>query len=201
MLTESRLRAYCVTMSEEILKVRGLLEAAQRKLKDVERQALALRAEITAYEKVCAILSGQEHVAGAESARPNGSSRRQRPISETWRKVFSWIGKQLYAPETEDIFKYTETEGLNVNRNTLRSQLSVYTNQGWLERDGAGYRLSAHGRASLSRSPHEASGPAPDDSPGLDIQEKVNPRSIWDDPIPSDSPSTREIDLDDEIPF
>jgi len=189
-------------MNDQILQIRNLLEASQRKLREVEKQALALRAEITAYEKVCAIISGQEFSIAADGMRgaSGQASRRSRPISETWRTVFSWIGNQARAPETEDIFNYTESAAMGVNRNTLRSQLSVYTKDGWLEREGAGYRLSTHGRASLNGGAHDVSGPAPDDIPEPEIQEKARSRSSWDDPMPPDPP-TREIDLDDEIPF
>jgi hypothetical protein len=137
---------------DELPKVQSLLDAARRKLQDAERQVISLRAEIAAYEKVSLIMTGQDGKSPSRGrARDIGgnSARRSRGMSEVWRRVFVWIGQQTTLPETEDVWTYTQRENLDVNRNTLRSQLSVYTQQGLLDRIDGKYQLSEQGRHML----------------------------------------------------
>lgn len=185
-------------MSDEIAKIRLLLEAAQRKLKELEKQAVGLRSEITAYEKVCAILSGQDlpgasasaSASARSSSNEDGSnSRRSRGLSETWQKVVYWIGSQNAPPETEHIYAYTMQAGLEINRNTLRSQLSVYTTQGILRRVDGHYFVTERGLDMLQTKPSDE--PAAEAEP-----ERLS--SLFSDVRTSEE---KEVDLDDEIPF
>jgi hypothetical protein len=180
-------------MSDEISKVRSLLEAAQRKLKELDRQALTLRAEIAAYERVCLILVGEDPPAsnGRSGHGGEGSGTRKRGLSETWQKVVYWIATQSAPPETENIYTYTQEAGLDINRNTLRSQLSVYssTNQDILRRVDGHYFVTQRGLDMLQNKP-------PDELPSQDEPEQYSTvfKGV---PAPDDEKS----DLDDEIPF
>lgn len=74
-------------------------------------------------------------------------AKRVRPLKSDWKRVLHFIGRRGSA-SLDDIMSFSEAEGLAINRNTLRSQASIYTGQGWLKRLSAGvFQLTPEGAA------------------------------------------------------
>lgn len=52
--------------------------------------------------------------------------------------------------ERVGIWRFIQEQGLSIKRHTLRSQLSIYTQQGLLRREGAAYRLTNDGATAVN---------------------------------------------------
>lgn len=142
---------------DELKRILSLRDDTRKRLLDAERQADMLRVELKIYEKVVGVLTGEAAINGHYKMTEGG--RRRRGISYTWRDIFSWIGRQITAPDTEDIWHYVEANHSQVNRNTLRSQLSVYTEKRLLTREDGKYSLSPAGREAIEQDGAEDSEP------------------------------------------
>lgn len=165
------------------------------KLIDAEKAVEVIRAELRAYKK-----AHEAMVAAGMRPKRTGSasSTRTRALSETWKKVLRFVGsRQAEAVSIDDIMLFIAGAGLEVQRNTLRSQLSIYADRGILERVDAGkYVLTDHGKKvsdfneqlDVSCKPNEVEGGA---------RESVKESTGY-----AASKTTGELpDLDDEIPF
>lgn len=129
-------------MVNSIEPVGALLASAKDRLAKLERQVDLLRGEIAAYERVMGALG---HAWTSETV--GRRTRKRRGLSEAWQQILAWIGDQSRAPTTEEIWEHVDwLEGAEIQRPTLRSQLSIYTRQGLLKRDGSGYILTNAGR-------------------------------------------------------
>lgn len=80
-----------------------------------------------------------------------GKSSGLRGLSEHWKRIFAGIAS--YHPEAatlDDILSIADRLGTPINRNTLRSQASIYAEKGILERVGQGsYRVTPSGAEQL----------------------------------------------------
>jgi len=119
----------------------ALLTNARERLAKAERSVENLRLEVSLYEKALAAVSG-----GMAVRKQQVTTRKKRGLSDSWQDVLAWIGNQAPAPDTEQIWQFVENELLGIQRPTLRSQLSIYTGQGLLERAEGGYRVTETGR-------------------------------------------------------
>ena len=139
-------------MSTELEAVNGLLASARRKLHGLEQEANMVRAEIHAYERVVMVLSGADpSVVDRDSAGSERfATRRKRELSETWKFILAWIGRERAAPDTEAIWGFVQGERLDVQRSNLRSQLSTYTARGFLRREAGRYELTEEGAAAAN---------------------------------------------------
>ena len=73
--------------------------------------------------------------------------KRERQLQPQWVDMLRMIGEQETAT-LDDMEAYGELMGYNIKRNTLRSQVSIYANHGWLERVAQGeFRLTKLGEA------------------------------------------------------
>lgn len=120
-------------------------------LSERERQRENLAAKLAAVDAEIRVLrEAQDRMAGnappmpRQGVAPSGDGRALKPM---WADVLCFIGSQE-AATLDDIMAYIERKELPIQRNTLRSQVSIYTNRGWLERLGtAQFRLTMPGAA------------------------------------------------------
>ena len=79
------------------------------------------------------------------------AERDGRGISEQWRSIFAATAEFWPRPASlDEIMQIAERLDTPINRNTLRSQASVYSDRGLLERVGQGsYRLTREGAVKL----------------------------------------------------
>ena len=122
-----------------------LIEDRRARLGEAERIAERLRIEIAALEE------GRTAVMGGRPARRAPASSTviefPRALSQTWRMVLTFVGEGGPGGRTsEAILGQSAAKDWGVQRNTLRSQLSLYVQRGLVERMAPGqFRLTEAG--------------------------------------------------------
>lgn len=115
-----------------------LIAEARDRLAKAEREAQDARIEIAALEKAKAVI-GQPATAGRHrNDQPRTTRRRNRALSEGWRDVLVAIGRDEAGATLDQIHNYCRDVGLNIERQTLRSQMANYVRRGYLERPQEG---------------------------------------------------------------
>lgn len=118
------------------------LNARRQAVQDARQHVVMLEAELRGFEAAAAFLMRQPTPDDGDDA-PNGEAR----IKGTWRKILAAVAPYHPRATTLDQFEaIAENLGTPTNRNTLRSQMSLYTNQNIVERVKQGeYRLTQEG--------------------------------------------------------
>jgi hypothetical protein len=115
----------------------------------------ALEAEIRALQEATTRMSGgasNDRHHRAPSSRPGET--RERALKREWVSVLEFIGSRQSGASLDDIIAWSELASLNINRNTLRSQTSIYVDRGWLDRISQGvFRLTEAGRQKCGSEP------------------------------------------------
>ena len=108
---------------------------------------------------------------------------RQRALKPEWASALQHIGRQGKS-SLDDMMKWSDDEGAGIKRNTLRSQMSIYADRGWVVRvtDGI-YRLTDEGMAKCGLLPK-----AKNDGGDL-IGSQVAPSSDGDSPVRDPAPT------------
>lgn len=131
----------------------GLIADTRARLDKLERQAEAVRVELAAYERARSIVSGE--LPTRLQARPVATITvgRQRALKREWMQMLSFIAEQPQRiASIDEMDEYATYKGLGIKRNTLRSQLSIYSgvDSGLLERVGPGrYGITDRGLSVL----------------------------------------------------
>lgn len=157
----------------KIEQLSELIERHRRKISDADRRVEMLRAELRGLELARDAMMGGVSAGSAPKRSPRQFGR---AISETWLHVFDYMSSQPgRSATTDELMQFIEREGLPIKRNTLRSQLSIYSSRGVLERIGPGrYRTTESGLSQLGivqnaeGSDVAASEPSIDDQGGHD---------------------------------
>lgn len=139
-----------------IAERKAALERLLAKMAELETSAQRLRGEISGLEYAKSLMAQsadrpQEPVqAGGKATahqvfHPAAALR----LSPLWRQMLEFIGRQMDRTTSLDgMIAYADGEGLSVNRNTLRSQMSIYKSRGYVENPSFGtYRLTDKGMA------------------------------------------------------
>jgi len=122
-------------------------EYLEKKLAELERQKIEIEAQIGAYRDMLAR-------AQQERKRPRSvDGSRGRPISPTWQMMLNFLADTWPASATNDeLVSFAAQRGVNLTRENLRSQLSLYTERGLLERAKTGvYRITEAGAREVGR--------------------------------------------------
>ena len=112
-----------------------------------------LRGQLDALELELKVLN--EVLVRIGSERPNSTEKRARSVSDqdskeralksVWAATLRHIG-QLGKASLDALMAWSDLEGMGIKRNTLRSQMSIYGDRGWVERVSDGvYRLTDEG--------------------------------------------------------
>jgi len=131
-----------------------LINERQRKREKLERQLGEVDAELRAlYEakKLMTVDADQLGQASDESGAEKNIKRRERKLKPEWVNILYFIGHE--GPVSlDEIDAYIDKNDMNINRNTLRSQLSLYnTRYNFLYRtDNKRYMLTDYGRQRIS---------------------------------------------------
>lgn len=137
-------------MTDAVAKVDALIIEAEERLGDLEAKANSARVELQTLHRVRAALVGEPLGAAEGEIYRSAVTGRRRPraLSETWQQLLRFVGSRpSETAEIDELWQEIRRSSLDVSRNTLRSQLSVYADRGYLERVSAGtYRLTDMGR-------------------------------------------------------
>ena len=158
------------------------LDLKRQGVTDARRKLETLEAELRGFEEAVRFMSvpmGRETKPSAAASDLPGRVARdrqsgghapgdgRRPISEQWRGILKATA-DIYpqAVSLDDIQVIAERLGTPTNRNTLRSQVAIYTDRGLMERVSQGhYRLTSLGAAQVGATLPATIGP--DAPPGL----------------------------------
>lgn len=131
-------------MSLVVNKIDQMVAECESRIAEVKRQLRVLEAELDGYKAARATL--QEAGIGRRKIDDEGPLR---ALSDNWRKILLRIGEAgATGMSIDSVERYQNELGYGINRNTIRSQLSVYNSKGFLDRIGGGqYSLTSLGRA------------------------------------------------------
>jgi hypothetical protein len=137
-------------MSTIASKIDHMIAECESRIAEVIRQLRVLQAELDGYR--AAKNSLDQMGIGRRKLDEEGPTR---ALSESWRSVLLQIGEaKNTGMSIDDIFDYQNLLGLGISRNTIRSQLSIYTSKGFLDRIAASrYQLTELGSMVASQEP------------------------------------------------
>jgi hypothetical protein len=195
-------------MSINLASLDGLIAETRVKLDRLERQAEALRVELTAYERARGIVSGELPTRPQTRAVAAGGEGRQRALKREWVQMLKFIAEQPQRTASiDEMDDYAMHEGLGIKRNTLRSQLSIYSgaDSGLLQRVGPGrYGITDRGLETIG-SPESSRAliRAREDSFSADDDYGARPTQPRAEPTHQRALESHASadDLDDDIPF
>lgn len=140
-----------------VTTIDDLIARYTRKIQKAERDIELAQVKIQALEEAKALIKGQDD-APATTVLQTNAGRRGRPMSTAWRDGLKFMARRPDRTASIDqLSHYMEQAGHEMRRNSLRAQLSIYTNsRGWLERAGDGlYRITNSGLAEIGFEPED----------------------------------------------
>jgi hypothetical protein len=128
--------------------LRQMIDERIARREKLKSQLDAVELEIRVLQEAIARLGGVAAPAGdPRSRRAARGESRDRALKDIWVLALRFIGKADRA-SLDDIMQWSDADNIGIKRNTLRSQLSIYAERGWVERVSDGvYRLTASGAA------------------------------------------------------
>lgn len=166
-------------LERQIAEHEAQLTALRRQLDEIDRKTRTIDGALMAYRKTLAHLPHDDPGDRPRPSRSPPAEGRSRAISEQWKALLLYIaGVWPGAVRNDDILGHAETAGIKISRESLRSQLSTYTNRGFLERVEQGvYRITELGareiefalpsaERALGPEPPPPEGPPPGPGPG-----------------------------------
>lgn len=117
---------------------------------ELEKDIQRYQGEISGLEHALRLIQPESNSLQASNHRgnrPDSKLQGSRRLSPTWRRVLHYLSQQPNRTATLDqMMEFAEQVGLDVKRNVLRSQMSIYSNQRHLESVGVGtYRMTDQG--------------------------------------------------------
>lgn len=192
-------------MSVNLASLDGLIAETRAKLDRLERQIEALRVELTAYERARGIVSGELPIRPQARTVTAGGEGRQRALKREWVQMLTFIAERpRRTASIDEMDDYAMHEGLGIKRNTLRSQLSIYSgiDSGLLQRVGPGrYGITDRGLEIIG-SPESPRSLVRAREDNLDTDDDYGTRPTQPRIEPTHQrPPANPDDLDDDIPF
>lgn len=128
--------------------LRQMIDERAARRDKLRSQIEALELEIRVLQEAAARVTGATVPAVERRTRRSvGAEVRDRALKREWASALQFIGRSGTAT-LDDIMSWSAAEGAGIKRNTLRSQLSIYTERGWVERVADGvYSLTPEGAA------------------------------------------------------
>lgn len=127
------------------------LSAKRHERVRLRRSLEIVEAEIRAYEDAWRLVNAPVAETAPEDA--NEGERRERALAPQWADMLRFIGERGKA-SLNDLMAYAADKEHGINRNTLRSQVSIYSERGWLDRVEVGtFRLTEAGAAKCGFDP------------------------------------------------
>lgn len=123
-------------MKNEVLEMIREREGRRDKLR---AQADMLDAEIKVLKEALNRSQGQP-------SKRASTGKRDRPLNQTWTDVLKFIGS-TGETSLDQIYHYAQTKSYEIRKDTIRAQMALYVNRGWLERvtDGV-FKLTEAGQ-------------------------------------------------------
>jgi hypothetical protein len=137
-------------MSLVITKIDQMVAECESRIAEVKRQLRVFEAELDGYKAARSTLN--EAGIGRRRIDEDGPFR---ALSDNWRSILLQIGEGgISGMSIDEIELYQNNKGYGINRNTIRSQLSIYNGKGFLERVGGGrYSLTSLGNIVANQEP------------------------------------------------
>ena len=123
-----------------------MLDEHHARANQLSEQLDAVRVQISALETARNAL--------ARPLRDKWAKKRSRTLKREWAELLRHIGEagKVSLDDSED---YLRSNNIDVNRNTLRSQMALYANEGWLRRVDKGvFELTGEGAAKVGFGDH-----------------------------------------------
>lgn len=134
-------------MATETAVIALMVAERERERQIVQRRLDEIDAQISAIREAAKRMGVDLGVAGAADVRAakRTAGKRDRALTANWITILRFIGSRDTA-SLDEIMEFTEAHALNIQRNTLRSQTSIYADRGWLDRVDQGvFRLTREG--------------------------------------------------------
>lgn len=161
-------------MIDAMKKLQEHIENCDSQIAELQRRINNLSVEKAAYLKALEVLREAPRTAFRPSNDVPG-----RALSDHWRRVLAFIAEQGdRGAFIDEIERFIHSQQLDINRNSIRSQLSLYFTRGFLARiANSRYAITPSGRtaarlASNQESFFEAKKPSPP-SYELDLQSSL----------------------------
>jgi hypothetical protein len=128
--------------------LRQMIDERTARRDKLRSQIDALELEIRVLQEAAARINGAAlSMPEMRPRRPARGESRDRALKAEWALALQFIGQSGTA-SLNDIMSWSDAEGAGIKRNTLRSQLSIYAERGWVKRVADGvYRLTDDGAA------------------------------------------------------
>lgn len=136
-----------------LIAKRDEADQARKRLEDARQSLALLEAELRGWESAARLLNGGVNASAASA--PQGPSAQMRPYGDSnlpamrrqWKTLLAATAKSFPSDlSLDDMERLSVEVGVPANRNTLRSQMSIYAGHGVVERTGTGrYRLTPLG--------------------------------------------------------
>ena len=124
------------------------LETLDKMLEDHNARAEQLREQLDALTREIHVLQAAR-AALAHDHSSASTSRRSRTLKREWAMLLEYIS-EVGKASLDDSERFFCSKGIDVNRNTLRSQMALYANEGWLRRIEKGvFQLTSDGAAKI----------------------------------------------------
>lgn len=125
------------------------LEGLDRILEEYRQHASELRRQLDSVsQRIHAIEAAREALAHQQDVAPK---TRSRTLKADWADLLRHIG-EVGGASLDDSERYLRSKNVAVNRNTLRSQMALYANSGWVRRIRKGvFELTAQGLKKVER--------------------------------------------------
>jgi len=117
-------------MSGVLEKLDYMIDECESRIAEAKRQLRVLQAELEGYQRARETLRAVGVI-----RRRSDEEHHSRPLSDAWKRILAFVAaKQKEGASIDEIEAFKEEAGFKINRNTIRSQLSIYNSKGLLER-------------------------------------------------------------------
>ena len=102
--------------------------------------------------ELATLRQAREAVPDPGNKRRNSRTKRQRSLSGNWKRVLTFIAHKAHeGASIDEIIQFGNRASLNIHRETLRSQMSIYSKSGFVQRVKPGvFAFSAPGGLALA---------------------------------------------------
>ncbi len=156
-----------------------------RNIIDLQKNRREAEAELRAYKDVLNHFGAKDDViienTNVDVSYLGSATPRRTRMSDVWRNILTYMSANFpNSTDIDDVRKFCTVNGFDMSDDSLRSQLSVYTSRGWLERVSTGsYRptqsgASAAGATIEAKSPGSETGNSDSDDSELESDDVLS---------------------------
>jgi hypothetical protein len=179
---------------DKIRQIRDRVAVKQQELDGLLRRIDVLKAEVRTWEEAFALIAGEALDQAAPSVQEQthtaaGVRRRKRKLTDHWQSLLRGMATDPTRREWSlgDMESLAARLGFALQRNTLRSQMSIYADRGFVRRVSGGvYEVTAAGAAEVGATLSKNDEPSPERANGSVVGEDddaaTSSPSLWHNP-------------------